>query len=361
MKILDKEYINNLFIDGWRVKTEQNIFEEFEKREPGYFNGCRNAFEHAMQLKENVSYKDILKIHELSVTDVKNTNYGDGQTEDYDYLLFELDPDSSKYKQKKSKDIRNLNACYILKFGENLTEKGVKEFSKIIENMLGWETYNTMKNYYKELSPSSEGNKTISLDKYGNVNQKKTANNFNNRCSEWKDLKSGIIKYGDWLLYFIHLPESEKSLNQDKKLIQQIIENTLKKYYEDLKSIRYQEDKLIVIIRTIVCLERLHPFSDANGRTFSMVLLNKFLIDNKFDPVLQDNPNKIDGYAIDEIKEEIILGMFKTNLFNNTRDDIKQSFLKEMYKIDQTKQTVEDYKYAIKKIYEEMREGEFNK
>ncbi|WP_173236291.1 hypothetical protein [Legionella antarctica] len=67
------------------------------------------------------------------------------------------------------------------------------------------------------------------------------------------------------------------------------------------------------ILRSIILfckkLVLIHPFSDCNGRLFCNLILNRELIRNGFSPTLLDNPNRIDGYSLNESIFELIRGM----------------------------------------------------
>lgn len=55
-------------------------------------------------------------------------------------------------------------------------------------------------------------------------------------------------------------------------------------------------------------LERLHPFSEGNCRTFCMLLLNRELIRNRLPPCLLTNPNDFDGLSQNEMINEVLAG-----------------------------------------------------
>ncbi|VEG92290.1 Fic family protein [Legionella spiritensis] len=71
----------------------------------------------------------------------------------------------------------------------------------------------------------------------------------------------------------------------------------------------------------ILCkqLELVHPFSDCNGRVFCNLILNRQLILNGFSPVLLDNPNRLEGWSINESLYEVIRGMNNFKQLKNER------------------------------------------
>ena len=83
----------------------------------------------------------------------------------------------------------------------------------------------------------------------------------------------------------------------------------IKKYQDGIKQAENNsERKLDVIINFIQSLEQLHPFGDGNCRTFVMLLLNRELIKNGFQPTMMSNPNQFDLFSINELKNEVKKG-----------------------------------------------------
>lgn len=68
--------------------------------------------------------------------------------------------------------------------------------------------------------------------------------------------------------------------------------------------------KLQAICKFLATLERVHPFNDGNCRTVYL-LLQKLLTDNRFPLTILDNPNTFDGFSVNELVEDVILGMDK--------------------------------------------------
>jgi hypothetical protein len=70
-------------------------------------------------------------------------------------------------------------------------------------------------------------------------------------------------------------------------------------------------ERLQAIAKVIRALHVIHAFRDANGRLNIMLLLNKFLIENGFMPVILPHDPEVFGgsYSIDDLVTEIVLGM----------------------------------------------------
>lgn len=67
-------------------------------------------------------------------------------------------------------------------------------------------------------------------------------------------------------------------------------------------------DKLKIILHCVKTLELIHPFRDANCRSF-YALLNLMLLQNHLPPTVLEDPNRLDGYTEEELVDEVIQGM----------------------------------------------------
>src|SRR5262249_3978546 len=95
-----------------------------------------------------------------------------------------------------------------------------------------------------------------------------------------------------------------------------------KEYYLELaKCGDDKELKLKAIASYIQKLEVLHPFEDANCRTFVILLLNKLLIENGFSSVILINPNQFDGFSNSQLVTAIKNGMGFFNDYCKTCDE----------------------------------------
>lgn len=115
-----------------------------------------------------------------------------------------------------------------------------------------------------------------------------------------------------------------------------LVTDTLTHYNNSIATLKDSRDKLCLIGKTIERLERIHPFSDGNGRVFVNLLLNYLLLEEGFPPATLYEPNLFDafGYHV----EVLTKGMLNTqaiyagenNLFGFT---MKPDEKKEMNKI----------------------------
>ncbi len=72
-----------------------------------------------------------------------------------------------------------------------------------------------------------------------------------------------------------------------------------------LDNYEYSSKSIEDIIRLIQNLFQLHPFNDANTRTFIIILLQKELARNNHTPVILQNPKRFAAHSILELLEDM--------------------------------------------------------
>lgn len=87
--------------------------------------------------------------------------------------------------------------------------------------------------------------------------------------------------------------------------LRQRINSITADYHKSLPLAKTDEAKLKVMIQTVQTLEQLHPFLDGNLRTFGILLLNRMLIENDMTPTILEDPNRFDGFSVDELIQEV--------------------------------------------------------
>ncbi len=136
---------------------------------------------------------------------------------------------------------------------------------------------------------------------------------------DFSEFLSTYIKEQD-KTFHIHLLNNQS--NKDTKKLELLITFLLNRYKKSIAESKSPLDKLVAIIDFIQDCERTHPFIDANTRTFSMLLLNRLLMNNGFPLAMLDNPNLFGSLlSREELGGEIITGM------QNTFDLIKNGYL----------------------------------
>ncbi|MDR3501610.1 MAG: Fic family protein [Legionella sp.] len=118
---------------------------------------------------------------------------------------------------------------------------------------------------------------------------------LNDLCS----LQAQPLSSGFDAISRIETPELERT-------IKSIIQEYESKILNDSENPQAVLQAIIILCKKLVLI---HPFNDCNGRVFSNLILNRELIRNGFSPTLLDNPNRMDGYSINEFMSELLRGM----------------------------------------------------
>ena len=262
-------------MDGNKAKHPSGI-EEWERREPGSLRGVLNAYAHCLDKidsKQPFTRKDILEIHQQCVDKVSGTIY--------DKIKPRTAQPVNKGFRKHSESV-----MFHLISGVNLSKAGCKNVAEYIWN-----------NVVDHANPSY----------------------MFNQVSSAKDIEDLLIR---------HLEASEEdghrfaplleglSETEDNSRIPARIQHLLDHMYQELEKIPDDDKtdyrKIATIVATVQKLEQLHPFQDANCRSFCLVLLNSLLMQQGFDPAIIDDPNKFDGVSVEELVETVQNGMQET-------------------------------------------------
>jgi hypothetical protein len=91
----------------------------------------------------------------------------------------------------------------------------------------------------------------------------------------------------------------------------QYVTAALNRYHQEIAAALTSQAKLEAIVRVIRALHVIHAFRDANGRLHIMLMLNRFLTEQGFSPViLRKNPDMFGGsYTIAQLVQEVRDGM----------------------------------------------------
>lgn len=92
-------------------------------------------------------------------------------------------------------------------------------------------------------------------------------------------------------------------------VIRRILVSIFDRYEDEIKRYTKPIDKLRSIISCIRDCEQLHPFWDGNCRTFCMIKFYDLLRANNFPIPIQYDPNRFNGFSIDEILDDVLQGM----------------------------------------------------
>lgn len=101
--------------------------------------------------------------------------------------------------------------------------------------------------------------------------------------------------------------------------LEKLVADEIAEYYYHIQNAQTEEEKNRIILMLVSNLERIHPFNDGNCRVFCNLLLNKLRLENNLSPVVMYDPNRFDGYSIDELVVEVADGVKAFQNLSNGR------------------------------------------
>jgi len=122
----------------------------------------------------------------------------------------------------------------------------------------------------------------------------------------------------------------------------ELARQAITRYNQEVSSINSLDDFLYAVIKLVHELEILHIFHDVNCRT-TYGILNLELLKHGFMPTVLYNPNRLDLYSIDELVQEVKLGMMRFQYLINDVDGLS--------KINQSN-FLYDYRWAVCSKYD---------
>ena len=359
---IPQENLYKLFIDAGRWSESDDFSYSplfFDVKEPGYLSALIKAFmvlfsespelpsdsDTASASVKKLSPEFISLIHDIAITDVQ-TARRDGETGRF----------FPGYRDKKSEKDSRSGEQFGLVHGSTLSESGYQELIakfKDTKYLVDVEDSSDRDNLFgiHLMSPKS----TILLSRPSSIEVKiptpdKTPYIFSFREDEIEfsssesfhtsvsphspaciKIKETFAKEGSPVCEKEIMKKVSAAYNRftdDKALYESpciklypsrnlsILENSIRqliKVYEDEVSCEGidVEGKIKSILRFVQNLDQIHPFYDGNIRTFSVLLIQKLLIDQGITPVCFDDPNCVDCLSIDEI-----LGHFRKGQSN---------------------------------------------
>lgn len=262
-------------MDGNKAKLPTGI-DEWERREPGSLAGVLNAYAHCVNkidTRQPFTTEDILKIHEQCVDKVSGTVY-----------------DKIKHRSTHSvnKGFRKYSESVTFRFipGVNLSKAGCKNVAEYIWN-----------NIVDHENPSYMLHHVSSAKEIEDILIQHVNTGADNH-SPLSPLIDGLVE------------------TKDNSTLPTRIQQVLDNLYQQLDNIpgdpQAEDLKITAIVSAVQELEQMHPFQDANCRTFCLVLLNSLLMQQGYDPAIIDDPNKFDGFSVEELVEVVKCGMQET-------------------------------------------------
>ena len=290
----------------------------FERNEPGYLKALSMGFSAIFNFEHEVTLDFIKHLHKLSSENVKNLEFVENDQ-------FKLDEFRSHEKGQYGLCKSNVSEVGILEFIRKIKNPANRNDLYIRRSFGGRQGFNMNsdclnliatlsceKDYSdKEISGLFIGFMTIAADNLRKIYIRDAIPLIKMLIQAKND--KAIAK----ILYKL-ITESEpfyqgsRQVINTTQLLNTYMQQLLDKYNDSIRNANDPLCKLTIIIQFIQNCEQLHPFQDANCRTFCMLLLNHLLMKNGFPPAILDNPNQFDMYAKNEILHMVLNGMQNT-------------------------------------------------
>lgn len=321
--------------DIWRLFVDKDVWDkedgwwDFEFREPGYLRAMYTAFQEIHDPTIPLTPEYIERLHFLATNNVKNTHY-DGETKFED-----------KIGQFRGCDNHN-GGFYLCK--SNCSPEGIEEFlqrghdyhaisinlnvsaySSVFTNLI---LKNTFLEHVRSLaSPSFERIKFFDIVDFMHPKVMLRFNKHDKYFDPLFDFLTELSRTQSKKEYaqcvYNHMSELKFLLiSSQHKNTRQVLTEQIKKFIEiynkNILQASTEIEKIMVIIDLVQSCEQLHPFQDANCRTFCMLFFNHLLLRNGLPFAILENPNEFDLYSRKELLERVIKGMaFTLNLIKN--------------------------------------------
>ena len=338
------------FIDGNRQKEG---WLKFEKKEPGYLYAMTQAFQKIFEPASDLEAL-IKELHALATTSVKNLLYQSEFKQGVSHYrnqhltytgvsthtqagMLELINTVKNYDCKTTyPDVTAFPILMLTDFEKNCGISSSRWYMP--DNMV---YKNPLPSKIKPSVTTSDHSTDIATQSERKTNHNETINSTNTITkSDNKTTRHKTTNDDNTLLEFTYcecIPDDLKTLlglidkclkhpnkavtllyhvndgGEDGVMVENIMTERMRShiatYQKDIKSSKEPYDKLTTILTFIRKCERLHPFLDANTRTFSMLLLNHLLIQNNFPIVIRNDPNMSYAVTIEDYIEDVIEGM----------------------------------------------------
>lgn len=333
--LIPSEEIWRFFIDGI---LQQWGWQDFEQREPGYTKALYGAFQELFDFSTELSPALIKRFNKIAAENVKNTNYDNAYSMDKVGLF--------------RGDWQNRGGFGIVGgYRSNISVDGLIEFLNRANPQLGiciqfsfydrsrWSrdfllTQNSIRDIRSLVSKCKDSGDPLAIEDVCHYLFKcfhvEIVHNMYQFSDAYKAQFVGFIEaIGETrgnvelakCLYTIVSDDKNSNFNFHMVTVQpypveeiltyELVER-IKKFNQSMRLADTPIKKLTAIAAFIQSCEQLHPFADANCRTFCMLLLNYLLMRHKFPLVMLDDPNRFDCYSIKELLAELIQGMKNT-------------------------------------------------
>lgn len=273
---LPTDQLWRLMIDGNRQSTVGPM--GFDVEEPGYLKGMCHGWNFVLETASSeLSLEYLVRLHDICVKSVSNIQKYTAELDD------KKNPVIREFRQPFESGLNEGSVSFGLipssKSTNNYTVSGLRA---ILERLAQGESA-----FYITVLPFSMENRITSARVSLPISDVLVREVFDSLENH-----SGQIDY-DY---------------RTAKTVARTVNDIILKYSAAIEIARDDQEKIRAIATCVQELEFTHPFPDGNCRTLVLLLLNKLLLSAGLPFTILENPNRFDGYSIDELCHEITTG-----------------------------------------------------
>jgi len=323
----------------------------FERTEPGYLKALYQAHQQLFNFTQALNVAFIKQLHDLATDQVENLNTEKNSLKESEFrgqrIHFGLTDENATVKGLAAV-LKNNNPKIVIEIGF-FGSKPLKITQEFLTKLRSYyQLHQKLDGFpFAEFCEVAELKAYQAMDMADSKLINKLAQTIDDQEAAsylHKDFTDNK-KYGHY--YLIRIASLD---NDHDKRLTQALEKLIENFNTAIKAAVEAHDKLKLIVAFIQDCEHLHPFADANCRTFCMLLLNHLLMKHSFPPAILADPNRFDAFSNAELVEEVIQGMQNTltlikegQLFNVNTDAVVNYLASKPYlkpSLDYFKQTV---------------------
>src|SRR3990167_586334 len=364
--IIPSEEVWRFFVDG--VQQANGSWAAFEYREPGYLPALYRAYQTLFDFSVNIDIHYIFRLHALATSGVDNTNYSQddraitGSFRDNERGVFfrlgiwKNQPNVSEdglyeYFERNSlltTITMNIAGISIVVDDSLLTflRNGMEAVQSGMTNM---DIVNALWRSIEVFIPKEVFKSRLALAKARLAPLLKLLGETKNNREVATGIYSTMIK-NRFIRDGIEFRLASDQPIDTFSILAVEMKKLINDYQQGINQAKTSLEKLHVIATFIQSCEQLHPFLDANCRTFCMLLANHLLMRHGFLPAIFDDPNRFDAFSRHELVAEMINGM------KNTVELIKKGMLYGVKTMDTFMRRDRDYFYNVVAIEEQGRD-----
>ena len=323
----------------------------FEVNEPGYMRGVVTAFQEIFKLDRSLDLDFIEHLHGLATGNVKGTGYGEELSG-----RGEIRTDKSEMRFLLTKNCASMEG--IKEFLEHGHPQQWVEFNLFEQHecvgtiLVNGESLKAIRDFVKIHEAKAQGinigESNPKIKKYCQPSGVESVAEFLKIITSNSELKSIVMALGkeqdnETLANFLYQCIEHRSDNVQliflssqasaevsvAEVLAGDIQSNIDQYAKSIESALSPREKVRAIVKFIQACELVHPFKDANGRTFCMLLINFLLMKEGFPPAILFDSNHLNLYSQEEMVSAVVKGMSHTiqliregQLFDVKTDDI---------------------------------------